>query len=161
MEKDKYYTPDISEIGHGMEDQANYNKQGQATHDYSWYHLGKNDLTGKLNCIKELIEFPISRENPDEVQEKLIKLTAISALSAETVSEANRELKEKQVEIIIMFGKSDLPASILKIFIDGKCANEFAMFTFADRLNAAITHSIDGLRSIISLHNTEIKNSLK
>ena len=48
-----------------MEDQANYNKQGQATHDYSWYHSGKNDLTGKLNCIKELIEFPISRENTD------------------------------------------------------------------------------------------------
>ena len=144
-----------------MEDQTNYNKQGQATHDYSWYHLGKNDLTGKLNCIKELIEFPISKDNPDEVQEKLIKLTAISALSAETVSEAKKELCEKQVEVITEYRESKLPASIFKMFMDGKCATELANFTFADRLNAAITHSIDGLRSIISLHNTEIKNSLK
>lgn len=125
-------------------------------YDYSWYHIGTNDLQLKLESITNVIEHEISKDNPDQVQEKIVRLAAISALSAETVSQASMKLKEKQVQMITEFGKLDMPASILKIYIDGKCAEEFAVFTLADRLNKAITHCQDSLRTIISLHKVEL-----
>lgn len=133
--------------------------------DYSWYQMGKMDDKKNLeyNCsrIQELIEKPINRDNINAIQDKLIDLAAMSSLSAETVAQANKALKLKQEEIITIYKSSKLPASILKLQIDSKCAEEFAMFTLADRLNAAITHVSDSLRTIISYAKTELQNNMK
>lgn len=125
--------------------------------DYSWYQSIDDKKNLEYNCkrIQELIEKPVNRDNINEVQDKLIDLAAMSSLSAETVAAANKILKKTQEIMITRFRSSNLPASILKLQIDGKCAEEFAMFTLADRLNAAITHSIDSLRTIVSYAKTE------
>lgn len=133
--------------------------------DNSWPFISKMDdkknLEYSCSRIKELIERPLSKDNINAVQDKLIDLAAMSSLSAETVAQANKALKLKQEETIVKYRSSKLPASILKLQIDSKCAEEFAMFTLADRLNAAITHCQDSLRTIVSYAKTELQNSLK
>ncbi len=45
--------------------------------------------------------------------------------------------------------------------IDAECNDEEALFVYADRINAGLSHSLDALRSVISLAKSEMENSLK
>ena len=42
------------------------------------------------------------------------------------------------------------PASLIKEYIQSKCSNEGFVYEFAQRLNAAITHTIEAVRTAIS-----------
>ena len=114
-----------------------------------------------LNAIRVLLDIDVSNAIIEDVQAKLINLTQMLGLSAETKASAKRILGDKEIEI---FHTKDLdklsPAKAIKL-LNAYCAAEIATLEYADRLNSGIIHTIDALRSVISLHKTELENSMK
>lgn len=120
----------------------------------------KQETINALSTIRSVIDADVSDCDIESVREKLLKLTSIMGLSAETMATVKKFLNDKEIEV---FAKMDLDMapSIAKKFLDAHCKEENAMFTYADRLNSSIVHQIDALRTVISLHKSELENSLK
>jgi len=118
--------------------------------------------------VKENIEFitkclneEISPDDLLSVQHKLQECINVCGLAAETKAKAKELLHLKR------FLAADehklgtkLPASVLKDIIDGLSAEEIGLFVQADRLNAFLSHSIDGLRSMLSMIKTQIEKGI-
>ena len=116
----------------------------------------------QINCkvISSEIDREVSGGDIQGVQDKLMKLSQLIALSAECVTQAKRNYLYKQSEIIKINKDTIMPASILSKKIESDAWEESGMLTYCERLNAGIVHSIDALRSIISLYKTELTNNL-
>lgn len=116
----------------------------------------------QINCkaISSEIDREVSGGDIQGVQDKLMKLSQLIALSAECVTQAKKNYLYKQSEIIKINKDVIMPASILSKKIESDSWEESGMLTYCERLNAGIVHSIDALRSIISLYKTELTNNL-
>lgn len=116
----------------------------------------------QINCkaISSEIDREVSGGDIHGVQDKLMKLSQLIALSAECVTQAKKNYLYKQSEIIKINKDVIMPASILSKKIESDSWEESGMLTYCERLNAGIVHSIDALRSIISLYKTELTNNL-
>lgn len=116
----------------------------------------------QINCkaISSEIDREVSGGDIQGVQDKLMKLSQLIALSAECVTQAKKNYLYKQSEIIKINKDAIMPASILSKKIESDSWEESGMLTYCERLNAGIVHSIDALRSIISLYKTELTNNL-
>ena len=129
-----------------------------------------NDLATKMNSIREALDAPVSYDqetgeatqaNIDLVQDKLIKLSSLLGLSAECMAQARKELRNKELEVLaeIQSQISKTPASIVGKLLSAKTGQEESVLLYADRLNSALVHSIDGLRTIISKYKSELEQS--
>lgn len=115
-----------------------------------------------LHCtrIKTELEREVNTLSIDQVMDKMNKLTAFSGLSAELVAEAKQLILHRQKPAILNAIKADIAASMQKAFVESECAEEMMLYTYAERLNAAITHSLDALRTIVSMRKAEMENSI-
>lgn len=117
----------------------------------------KEEITRALNAIREVLDADIIGGDIESVDNKLKKITQLTGLSAETVASAEKILRQKELESF----KSNLPkgysASNLNGLIKAETGEEIALLAYADRLNAALSHSMDGLRTSISLYKEELK----
>lgn len=118
-------------------------------------------LTSKLNSIRALIDVDITGVDIDSVIEKGKSLAQMIGLSAECKAQARKELEKKRLMAIAEIQAKDYSPSVMLKVADAMIADELAAFEYADRLNAGITHQLDFYRSVISLHKTELENSLK
>lgn len=82
-------------------------------------------------------------------------------LSAECMAAAQKHLQLARKKAIQELEGKGLQPSIMLKMADGSCGIELATYEYADRLNAAITHQLDYYRTVISLHKSELENSLK
>lgn len=114
-----------------------------------------------LNTIRGVLDADVSDCDMQSVRDKLLKLTSLIGTSAETMASAKKILNEKEIEVFAGSKIDSMQASIAKKYLDAHCKEENALYEYADRLNSAIVHCIDGLRTIISLYKTELENSLK
>lgn len=112
-----------------------------------------------LNIIKTELEREVGTSDITAVQDKLLKLTAYMGLSAEIMRHAKSLVLRKQQQIISANNNGAMSASILKQFIESELWHEAALLLYADRINAAITHACESLRTIISLYKEEMKIS--
>lgn len=117
------------------------------------------ELNNNLAEIKKHLEMEVQPSAIIDVQNKLQKLSSLSALSCECLKYAKQDFLYKQNKIINQLIKESLPASILKLKIESELWEEGAKLLYADRLNAAIVHVNDSLRTIISLYKSEMENS--
>lgn len=117
-------------------------------------------LREKLDFIRQTIDEDVTGCDIESVVEKGKALAQLVGLSAEVKAAARRNLELARAEAIRMLGDLKSPMVLLKL-ADAECADEIADFEYADRLNAGITHQLDYYRSVISLHKTELENSLK
>lgn len=113
-----------------------------------------------LNMIRQVVDADVMDSDIDMVKNKLIQLTQLMGLSAEANASAKKILSQKELGVMMSMDKK-LPPSIQKEILSAQCFEETALYEYADRLNSAIVHSIDGLRTVISLYKIEIENSLK
>ena len=119
-----------------------------------------NTLNEKLNCIRTEIDKTVSADDTVGMVEKLEKLVSLVGLSAECVAASEKELKKKNlISIIENKGNNYSPSVLIKI-MDAECADQIAVWKYADRLNAGLSHAMDGLRTIISLHKEEMSRSV-
>lgn len=119
-----------------------------------------NIIIDNCEVIKKEIERTVNPVNITDVQDKLNNLASLTGLSAETLKDCKGLVLYKQKEVINIEGNK-LNPSILKLKIEGELWNELSVLTYCERLNAALTHCMDGLRTIISLYKTEMSNNLK
>jgi hypothetical protein len=114
-----------------------------------------------LNAIREVIDADVMDADIVTQKNKLIKLCQLTGLAAECKALAKKVLLKKELEVLNMFNKDDkIAPSILSKRIEAECSEEGAMLVYADRINSAVSNSIEGLRSVLSLYKEEMKNSL-
>lgn len=112
-----------------------------------------------LNLIRELLDNNVMGADIDSVSNKLISLTQVMGLSAETMASAKKILHQKEITVLQLINP-ELPASMQSKKLIAECFEEIALFTYSDRLNAAITHTCESLRTVISLYKQELQSSL-
>lgn len=120
----------------------------------------KEETIKALNSIRELVDQDVIDSDIEMVKNKMIALTQLIGLSAEANASAKKLLHSKELKVLIGIDKS-LSPSIQNKMLSAECFEEIALYEYADRLNSALIHSIDALRSVLSLYKTELENSLK
>lgn len=120
----------------------------------------KQDLLKNIQAIKDLMDADVTVEDIEARRTKLLKLTQISSLAAYCKSQAKRIQRMKELEVLMELEEKKYSPSFLSKMLDARCADEEALFIYADRLNAFLSHAIDGLRSEISLYKSELENQL-
>lgn len=113
-----------------------------------------------LNMIRETVDADIIDADIISQQNKLLALTQLIGLSAECNASSKKFLLKKELEIMSQADKDLAPMKLNKL-INASCFEESALMEYSDRLNSALIHSIDAIRSVISLYKTELENSLK
>lgn len=115
----------------------------------------------KLKSIRALVEVDLSGCHIDDVENHGKRLAAIIGLSAETMAQAKKQMDIKLLQAIKSLEGKNYPPSVLLKLAQAECAEEAAIYDYADRLNAGITHQLDFYRTVISKYKTELENSLK
>ena len=119
------------------------------------------DLNKNLNFLRTEMDKEVSSDDTIGMVDKLEKLVSLVGLSAECVASAEKELKKKNLIVLIESENLNLPPSVLVKYMDGQSADELAVYKYAERLNAGLSHAMDGLRTIISLHKEEMSQSTR
>lgn len=112
-----------------------------------------------LNFIRELLDKDVMGADIDSVSNKLIALTQVTGLSAEAMASAKKILHQKEITVMQVINP-EIPPSMQSKRLSAECFEEQALLTYADRLNSAITHTCEGLRTVISLYKQELQSSL-
>lgn len=118
-------------------------------------------LEANLAAIRATVDTNIEGVDIDTVVEFGKRLASLIGLSAECKAEAKRRLEAARLTAINLLNKKDASPSVVLKMAEAMCGEESATFEYADRLNAGITHQLDYIRTVISLHKTELENSLK
>lgn len=119
-------------------------------------------LNNNLKCIRETLDTDTTGCDIESVVEKLQKLIQLSGLASECKAAAKQQLEEARLISIMRLREMKPPVqpSLLLKMAEAECAKQNATFVYADRLNASISHSIEGLRSLISLRKEEMSKNI-
>lgn len=113
------------------------------------------DIKKALNTIRESLDQDVIDCDIINVDNKLKRLTQLTGLSAEANASAKKILHKKELEVLGSL-KPDQRPSIISAILKAETAEEIALLEYADRLNSALVHSMDGLRTSISLYKAEL-----
>lgn len=117
------------------------------------------EIIASLNAIREALDADVIDSDIHNVTNKALKLTQLMGLSAETKASAKKLLGLKEKIVFEMLDKK-LPPSVQIRVLNSECYEENAILEYSDRLNAGITHSIECLRSVISLYKQEMASGI-
>lgn len=117
----------------------------------------------KINCtaIRTAIE-EVTHGDINKVVNKLLKLVNISGLSAENVGNAKEYYREAQLLQMnnVLDDKPEFGQAMMSEFVKAKCGQAEGLLDEAKYLQNSLGNSIDGLRTVISLHKSEMENQL-
>lgn len=119
------------------------------------------NLTEKLEAIRKLLDVNTTDVDIESVVNHGKELASMIGLSAECKAEAKRNLERARLIAIKSRMNEGIGPSLLLRMADATCHDELYQFEYADRLNAGITHQLDFIRSVISLHKMELETSMK
>ena len=112
------------------------------------------------NAIRSMIDKDVALADIVDVDTKLKMLTQLTGLSAEANASAKKLLHKKELYVLTVHKDAGLSPSILSHLIKAECFEELSLMEYCDRLNSALIHTIDGLRTSISLYKTELTSGL-
>lgn len=119
----------------------------------------------KINCkaVRSVIEIENISGDLVGLTEKLSKLVNISGLAAANVASALLLWRKAQATMIESLADNQLKlsTSLLAELIKAKCGRYEALHKMCERLDNKVGYSIEGMRSIISLHKSELQNSVR
>jgi len=115
----------------------------------------------EIQQIQSYLEITCS-DNPDEVTQRIRELSAYLARTAFLLQEAKYALRRKKAseigEIVVRIAKEQyLSAKAQNALVDSIAAEEHRVVDWLDRLNAACTHQIDALRSLLSYEKEQLR----
>lgn len=113
-------------------------------------------IASQIEAISALIHSEVDTMDIPAIMEKINQLTMYTANAAQLLADAKKNLLNKQLALISS-GMPNLSPSIQAKWLQGSLAQEESLVTHCERLNAAITNSIEGLRSILSYAKTEME----
>lgn len=127
-----------------------------------------HDMIAKnLNAIREVIDRD-TQNDIELVRDKVIQLAMIAGLAAECQASAKKRfdnavlaVTQRMIEENEKKEKADkIGPSILLDMAKRESSEEAALYEYAQRISAGLSHSLEGLRSVLSLYKTELQNSL-
>lgn len=118
----------------------------------------KDWLTKAIQQIRDEIAIEVDPTNFPEIQEKIQRLTVMSGTAAQAMSVAKKILLQRQQELINSLPK--ITPLLQNKWLQGQLFHEESQLTYCDRLTASISHSIDGLRSILSFAKAEMEAAI-
>lgn len=121
----------------------------------------KDSIEANLAAIRKVVDTDVTGCDIDTIVEQGKKLASIMGLSAEVMGAAQKHLQLARKKALKELESKGISPSVMIKMADGDAAMELAMYDYADRLNAAITHQLDYYRSVISLYKSELENSIK
>lgn len=109
------------------------------------------------HSIREVLDRDTERDNGDAVAYQIVDLTALLGTSASVMSSLffKKEKAKLQVFEAIAGDGTKITPSLQKAMVDAKCGGYGSAYEYADRLQSALVHSIDGLRSVLSWIKSE------
>ena len=119
--------------------------------------MTRDQILANLNDINAQISTEINHIIIGLVEEKLVKLSSLMGTSAECLRYAKLAVGKRQQVLMNTEKAAGMQPSVLKMWIEGEMAEEIAIYTFADRVNAAIVHCSDSLRTVISKYKEELR----
>lgn len=120
----------------------------------------KKDLHKKLQAVKEVMDADITDVDIESQKNKLLKLTQLGSLAAACKAQGKQILRLRELEALRELVDKGYSPSVLTKMIDARCCDEEALYIYTDRMNAFLSHSIEGIRSVISLYKEEMRNNL-
>lgn len=104
----------------------------------------------------------ICSDNPEEVQERIRVIMPYISRTGFLLAEAKKILRRKKASeisntIIHIAKEQCLSAKVQNTLIDSIAEDESYLVDLIDRLNAACTHQVDGLRSLLSYSKEELR----
>lgn len=115
------------------------------------------DVKQSSRVIRSCLDERINTEDTNGLSDYLEKLSSLDGLSCELLATAKRIQGEEELVVLLELKDLNLPPSKVTQLLKAKTAKEIALVTYCDRLNAAIHHKQDSLRSILSLRKEEMK----
>lgn len=118
-------------------------------------------LQEEAQKIQEYLDTECS-ENPEEVLERIRAIMPYISRTAFMLAEAKKALRRKKASeisntIINIAKEQCLSAKVQNTLIDSIAEEEAYLVDWLDRLNAAATHQVDALRSILSYERENLR----
>lgn len=123
----------------------------------------KKDLKEKLDFVSDAIGEEVDPQNPDQMLNKLGNLISYSGFMAELVAETERGYKYALLDAYKQLNNDEdrPPSTVHSKVLESMVADASSAHTYADKLNAALKVSVEGLRTMISLYKTETENATR
>lgn len=116
-----------------------------------------SQIEENLNTIKLHLEAEVNPTEISAVELKLSNLSALMGLSAECMRYSKEVVLTAQKVFLSKPNMLNQSATNLKLLIESELHYEISLFVYSERLNAAITHASDSLRTIISKYKEELR----
>lgn len=118
-------------------------------------------LTEEAKQIQSYLDTECS-ENPEEVLERIRTIMPYISRTAFMLAEAKKDLRRKKASeisntIINIAKEQCLSAKVQNTLIDSIAEDEAYIVDWLERLNAAATHQVDALRSILSYEREQLR----
>ena len=118
-------------------------------------------LQEEAQQIQDYLDIECS-ENPEEVLERIRAIMPYISRTAFMLAEAKKALRRKKASeisntIINIAKEQCLSAKVQNTLIDSIAEEEAYLVDWLDRLNAAATHQVDALRSILSFERENLR----
>lgn len=118
-------------------------------------------LQEEAQQIQDYLDITCS-ENPEEVLERIRAIMPYISRTAFMLAEAKKALRRKKASeisntIINIAKEQCLSAKVQNTLIDSIAEDEAYFVDWLDRLNAAATHQVDALRSILSFERENLR----
>ncbi len=118
-------------------------------------------LQEEAQRIQDYLDIECS-ENPEEVLERIRAIMPFISRTAFMLAEAKKALRRKKASeisntIINIAKEQCLSAKVQNTLIDSIAEEEAYFVDWLDRLNAAATHQVDALRSILSFERENLR----
>lgn len=121
--------------------------------------LKPTDFKEVARQIKVALETDTNSSNPVELIEKIKELSLLTASAAALQANAKKNLLKKELELIKEYQKATMPPSVLMRMITAETYEESSWLVYSERLNAGMTHALDGLRSSLSFLKAEMETT--
>ncbi len=118
-------------------------------------------LQEEAQRIQDYLDIECS-ENPEEILERIRAIMPYISRTAFMLAEAKKALRRKKASeisntIINIAKEQCLSAKVQNTLIDSIAEEEAYLVDWLDRLNAAATHQVDALRSILSFERENLR----
>lgn len=119
------------------------------------------NLSEEAQKIQDYLDIECS-EDPEEVQERIRTIMPHISRTGFMLAEAKRALRRKKASeisntIINIAKEQCLSAKVQNTLIESIAEDEAFLVDWLDRLNAAATHQVDALRSLLSYSKEELR----
>ena len=123
------------------------------------------DIKSNCQSIRNVLDRPVSNDDISGVTDKLIDLVEIAGLASRTEAVAKMIYEQEYSDVLSLLAQDPEMAklgstTLGKIAGGKKIVSEYlAAAKYSERLGRNISHSMDALRSIISLQKEELNQS--